>query len=48
MYSERNGNMSSGSEEIKPVNREDMLFWMEDAGLSDEIEKEFPDLIEEA
>src|SRR5699024_2075672 len=48
MYSERNGSMSSGSKEIKPVNKEEMISCMEDVGLSDEIEKEFPDLIEEA
>ena len=41
-------NSTSGSERIEPVSKEEALSWLEKHGSAEDIEKYFPEMIEEA
>ncbi|WP_305044510.1 hypothetical protein [Geoalkalibacter sp.] len=48
-YSEPVGNNGrGGGEDIRPMTQTEALQWMEERGLADEIERHFPDAIEDA
>ena len=46
-YSEQHGNSITGSDEIIVMSKDDVIEWLEDKNMVDEMEKLFPDIIQE-